>query len=532
MWYGDGEGLTTIKLTSSATAGAVVWPACNQCQIENMTLDASQSATPSNCQSWTSTGKMVMYDRGMHDQTFTNVNFFGGLNMGVDTHLSRGIASMIAASRRIKASWAMPARSSSTVATSTPPSTPRCSSIPGAARTSPITNCTGQDYDDSISTNGKGWGTGRFYHGNGVWGGVNQGVYLGNITTTGLADRIENDNQGEQFMWECPVNNSDAPFTSPVASATATTATFADLTGGWVAAQAVIVAGDGLGQVRIITNFNASTNTIAVDQPWNVIPDATSVINIVAEPENIAVYHNSLNGKSNYQTMNTSSTGVQFAEGGFNLVVDDNTFSDLNTVFCDSPVVGSGNTITQPMYWVLYQNNTATNCLDAVASILGFLSGTMLDNAVQVLGDEYRNNSFTNITSTSVDWSVNDTYSTGTQPEFIDYYVLDHNTVSGGQVGVGLTAQPSAGSACPMVLYKNNFSLGGGTYSGSEGLYQAHAGADLALDQNTWTGYQTTYAGVMPGAVIDLPDRVLYASAASGNTAQATLPIRDAGTAP
>ena len=393
-----------------------------------------------------------------------------------------------------------------------------------------VTNCTGQDYDDSISTDGNGWGTGRFYHGDGSWGGINRGVYLGDITTTNMADRIQNDNQGEQFMWECPVNNSDAPFTSPVSSATATSVTFANLTVNWPGVQVVIVAGKGLGQVRTITNCNLSTGTITISQPWNVIPDATSVVNMVAEPQDIAIYHNDLNGKSNYQTWGTSSTGVQFTEGGFDLVVDDNTFTDLDTAFCDSPVVGSGNTITQPMYWVLYQNNTATNCNRAVTTTMGFLGGTLLDNAVQVLGDVYRNNSFTNLTSTSIDWYIDDMYSTGTQPEFIDYYVLDDNTVSGGQIGVGLMAQPSAGSSCPIVLYKNNFSLGGGTYSGSEGLYQAHAGAALALDQNTWTGYQTTYAGIMPGAAIDLPYRVLYALATSGNTAQATLPIRDAGT--
>ena len=48
---------------------------------------------------------------------------------------------------------------------------------------------------------------------------------------------------------------------------------------------------------------------------------------------------------------------------------------------------------------------------------------------------------------------------------------------------------------------------------------------------NTLTGFQTTYSGVtpLPGDVLDLPTRVLTATAASGGTAQVTLPIWNAG---
>ena len=48
---------------------------------------------------------------------------------------------------------------------------------------------------------------------------------------------------------------------------------------------------------------------------------------------------------------------------------------------------------------------------------------------------------------------------------------------------------------------------------------------------NTLTDFQTTYSGVtpLPGDVLDLPTRVLTATAASGGSAQVTLPIWNAG---
>ena len=71
--------------------------------------------------------------------------------------------------------------------------------------------------------------------------------------------------------------------------------------------------------------------------------------------------------------------------------------------------------------------------------------------------------------------------------------------------------------------YKNNFSLGTATYAGSFAIKFA-AGQTPGMQQNTWTGFQTTYTGVLPGAVLELP----YPRAVRHHHAQRRQPAVDA----
>src|SRR5262249_11798552 len=146
-------------------------------------------------------------------------------------------------------------------------------------------------------------GLGRFYTGTGLWG-TQSNVYIGDNRTiyfaTPLSIGAGGQNAGEQVMWE----GNHTASSSMVTSATVNTATLASLDGDHVGWEAVVVSGKGLGQHRTITatDFTSGGTTLTLDQPWNVIPDATTRINIILTVKQVAVYHNTLQGNSNFLT--------------------------------------------------------------------------------------------------------------------------------------------------------------------------------------------------------------------------------------
>ncbi|MDB5261067.1 MAG: hypothetical protein JWQ14_348, partial [Adhaeribacter sp.] len=74
-----------------------------------------------------------------------------------------------------------------------------------------LTRNTCRDLDNRDLDNGAGWGKGRFFTGNGIWGSC-RNTYLGHNTTTDLTVRPQHNpirhgedpdqNSGEQFLWE------------------------------------------------------------------------------------------------------------------------------------------------------------------------------------------------------------------------------------------------------------------------------------------------------------------------------------------
>ena len=92
---------------------------------------------------------------------------------------------------------------------------------------------------------------------------------------------------------------------------------------------AVIINGTGMGQWRTISAYNGTT--ITVSQPWNVVPDATSTISVIAGVDNVAIYNNHINGKEEDVTNpnDTGSTGIQPYGGVYGLVANGNTISTI-----------------------------------------------------------------------------------------------------------------------------------------------------------------------------------------------------------
>ncbi len=148
--------------------------------------------------------------------------------------------------------------------------------------------------------------------------------------------------------------------------------------------EAVIVAGDGVGEHVQITGYNAATGVITLAGSWPVIPDASSVITLGEVFDGIVVYQNHIQGKG---ITNTASAGVEVWGGGMNVIVDSNTMSNLRYGVMDYALDQSGK--VDPSYFNLIQNNTITNVQtgmiienDSTSGQIGMLGTIVRDDQV------------------------------------------------------------------------------------------------------------------------------------------------------
>jgi len=378
-----------------------------------------------------------------------------------------------------------------------------------------LANSTCRDLDNSDPNSGAGWGQGRFFTGNGIWGtGIN--TYIGDNETIDMAVRpgVGDQNTGEQLMWE---GNNYKYYGSPTA-ATATTVTFAevwDLTGRYL----TVTDGKGLGQFRLITGYDSGTKTFTVATPFNVIPDSTSTINIGDVNANVAIYNNTLDGKAANVSTSThnASAGIEPFGGAINWVVADNTLTDLRTGFAIFGLSNGDPEGVQPCYWGLYSNNSMTNVRTGIYTTTSTIE--IGDPGSAMLGNVFRDNTVNGALDSGIIHGGG-----SAPPDSSSLNVFDDNTITNVPVGIDC-----GGVVKNAVLYRNDFTRGDKTYSGSKGI-DFNANQTPALRENTWTGFETTYAGATPGAILEAPYRVLEAAAASGTTDQVTLTVWNAGT--
>jgi polygalacturonase len=257
-----------------------------------------------------------------------------------------------------------------------------------------MTNSTCQDLDN---TKIDGWGQGRWYVGTGNWGTLHH-QYVANNTTRNLAVRPGNgeQNTGEQLLWEynLSIHQSGVSQATPT-GATLTTTKAEDLSDQVV----VVIKGKGLGQSRTITAFDAATGTLTVDEPWQVIPDATSTLSIGRFLDKVAVYQNSLDGKAEVAAANgTASSGIQPYEGTVNFVADGNRIQEVSTgisVWGQGRDIASGGSI-EPNYFNTFINNQLTDCSQAYIDVAVWWEPTTAPDGLALLGHTVRNNTITN----------------------------------------------------------------------------------------------------------------------------------------
>jgi len=385
-----------------------------------------------------------------------------------------------------------------------------------------ITNCTAQDYDNSDPNSGDGWCLGRFFSGDGVYGTLGR-FYIGGNTTTDMTPRPSEDvdqNSGEQLMWEDWMPHYQYSG-SPVA-ATADTVTFSDIEQADTTYRLIVVDGKGLGQYRRVASFDEPTKTVTIEGRWNVIPDATSTLVLDVTLEQVVVYDNYLDGKDRAPTSPThiASSGVQPFSGALDFIADGNTFHQIRNAISlwGNPSLG-GN---RPVYFGLYANNQIVENRWGV-----YLFGQAPDKGANFLGTIFRDNTFDQIVYDAFLITSN---TGGANPAaWVEMTVIEHNT--GANLPYAVTFSGPSGSMANTVIHDNAFSRGTASYSGSRGV-QFIGGQSPALRDNTSTNFQTTYSGVLPGAILEAPRRVFERFAAPGGTAHAPLAIWNAGSGP
>jgi hypothetical protein len=402
-----------------------------------------------------------------------------------------------------------------------------------------ITDCTAKDTD----INAPGWD--NFIVGNAAYG-TETNVYIGDNST--VLGPPPGSNSGAAVLSE----GTHAWYQGTPTAATATTVTFSDLatnslSSAFVTAidnntlineyTATIASGTGLGQYRLITNYDGS-NTITVSPAWNVAPDPSSVVLIGRAADKWVVYHNTFQGKSYYATDNIGMAGIQPNAGGYEWIGDNNTITQMNTALIAQASewnTQNGQTVESaaPCYFIYYANNTIQDCYEGIRA--GFGTAQVSPSAgIGFLGNVFRNNSVSDITT---DGAYASTDAGATIP--LDMTLFEHNTFTNLSSGINLdnnvpgTINGVHSSTKNVILYKNSFSLGTAAYAGSYGIYFGPETLAPSLIDNTWTDFATTYAGTPPGAILDLPLRNFNVSGTTASgTQDATLTIWDSGTAP
>jgi hypothetical protein len=468
---GDGAGKTNIlEITSAPSAAALntMFSPASDSKVENLTLNANNVAMAD-----------VMYGRFLTNMYFSGVTFENSLTQDIDIHGDQLVTfdncNFIGCSSFLGTASQLFFNDCNFYATN---DAEQMLFSWGGDDIS-ITNCTAQDLNDSNPNSGAGWGQGRFFVGNNLWGSQSD-TYIGNNTTIALGVRptYVNQNAGEQLLWEW---GSALLSGGTYVSSTANTITYTGLTipddAGF---NAIVVAGDGVGEYVPISSYNPKTGVITLAGTWAATPDSTSVVRIGLIIDNIAVYDNSLQGKG---VTNTASAGVQFWGAAINCVVDSNTISDTRWGINDVALDSGGNVI--PDYFNLFQNNTIT----------GTESGFWLGNEgpSNEIGNVGTVDRFNNITIASpglAAFYLKDADNLGSP----FYLIIEGNTVTGAPVALEVVS--SVTGPTYLTLSDNTFSLGSTAPAGSIVL---DASQSLMLTQadNTFTGYAQTDGGTV-----------------------------------
>ena len=341
-----------------------------------------------------------------------------------------------------------------------------------------VTNCTAQSYNTSNPDSDSGWGQGRFVYAANVWGKA-ENTYIAGNSVNQFVPRLSanaNDNSGEQILFE----GDTAPWEGAVTSATFNTITF---NAGNIAPnddeELIIVGGTGFGQVRDISSVASSNEgyTATVTQPWNVVPDATSQLQIVDQPERFVVYDNNQSGTTAWLNSSawTANCGFQPYQGATDMVIDGNTYTNerAGINFMTVPGGNDGNNGGTRLWWCMVLNNTFNNTGVVDNSDANDPTSTVV--GPQILADLWRNNTVNTVLDAAFDEGGKDAINTG--PGSIALEIFDKNQATNVPVGYSLCQGVNSQDA---VLYQNNFSLGTAAASGSAALQFGTLDPDMA----------------------------------------------------
>jgi hypothetical protein len=473
---GDGAGKSNILESPTSDAASLytmVWLGPDS-QVENLTLDDNNTPL-----------QVVAYGRFMSNIQFTGVTINGDLTKDLDIHgdqlVSFDDCNFIGDGSFLGTASQLFFNDCNFYATNDAEEM----LFSWGGDDISITNCTVQNLNDSNPNSGAGWGQGLFFVGNNLWGSQSD-TYIGNNTTIAMGVRpaFADQNVGEQLLWE-----AGAAFLSggTYLGSTANTVTYTGLTipagSGY---NAIVVAGDGVGEYVPISSYDPTTGVITLAGAWAATPDSTSVIRIGQIFDNIAVYDNSLQGRG---VTDASSAGVQFWGNAINCDVDSNTISGVRTGILDAAQNSSGNVM--PNYFNLIQNNTITNVGTGIS-----IWGSGVTGQIANVGSVARFNTVS--TASLTGFFLNAQLSSF-------YVIVEGNDVTGSPTGLDLentTTVPDDQTAPTyLTLSDNSFSLGSAAAAGSMGIDESEI---LMLTEagNTFTGFAQTDGGTINPTIL------------------------------
>jgi hypothetical protein len=299
-----------------------------------------------------------------------------------------------------------------------------------------FTNNTGQHLNsNSPGPNYLEMTHGRFFVGAPQFQSTLRNHYIANNSTpTRLNNPQEGFGDGEIFLYD----GCNGHYSSLVTSATINTMILGSGNTDWInEVQAVIVDGRGIGQSRLVTNISGETYTLA--ENWDIVPDATSRVNIIKTISRIVIYDNQVIGGniSSSGLVHGNSQGFQAFTGGNDIIVDDNVFTDMNYGYSEWAIGETAVTSPNlPLFFNIYQNNTFDHSNYGVRTVI---EQAQEGETCTAFGNVRRNNLFSNTVTAGWLWH--------TMNNLLDGDIIQNSIFSGMQYGIynnaasGITAK-------------------------------------------------------------------------------------------
>ncbi len=360
-----------------------------------------------------------------------------------------------------------------------------------------------QDFDSGSNT---GWAQGRFFYGNQIYGSQRL-VYLGENQSRDLAVRpgFQNSNSGEQMLWEGNFTKHAAHPLSAGRDSLILPGLPKELGSRHLA---VVLRGRGLGQHRLITSYDQATGLLKVSPPWQLPPDRDSLVAVASGVEKCVLYRNSLQGKADYASRFSASSGIQPYGNSFDFIADSNAIERVRTGISSWSRAETNQVLArpsiEPCYFNLYKSNRISAVLSGALSIMsGWEASWSGDPGVMYLGNIFRGNHMEGAV-TAFELSKGGQSLPPGRP--MDMNAFEGNTGLGLSLGFDCRATDDArplgaGLGCTL-FYKND--LAAGPAPGSTGI-RFGLGQEPVLRLNRWTRFQAPYGGDRPGPVISAP---------------------------
>ena len=228
----------------------------------------------------------------------------------------------------------------------------------------------------------------------------------------------------------------------------------------------------------------------------------------------MAVYHNTLDGKSDYPTYRTASVGINFFGTNSQIIFANNTLSDMRggiaavfaTAFNPATIPGTA-------FFNLISSNSLTGSYFGMEWKTDFLNGNEPEY-IGHIGPSFRSNTANNIIDAAL--KLTPEWQGYTGGDF-DQIVLEHNRFTPVPVAMRMAYCSCAyqGTAVATLftnlpLYKNTFTLGSASFSGSK-AFALVSGVGSSLrnlwrsGNSNWDDFETSVTaddGVVPTASV------------------------------